>query len=84
MSDQFAGAPQAFVATARQLPPAIRDLHRVVSRGFLDDGHAQRDDLRAPEQQTGAPGKHTNRAFCCSCITDNMHDATSHDARVIC
>ncbi len=40
------GAPQSVAAAAQQLPPAIRELHRAVLRGFRDHGLAHRDDLR--------------------------------------
>jgi alkylmercury lyase len=39
-------APQSVAASAEQLPPAIRELHRVVLRGFRDSGQVHRDDLR--------------------------------------
>ena len=39
-------APQSVAASAEQLPPAIRELHRAVLRGFRDSGQAHRDDLR--------------------------------------
>jgi hypothetical protein len=45
MPDQSAGAPQSVVKAAQQLPPAIRELHRAVLRGFCDHGQAHRDDL---------------------------------------
>jgi hypothetical protein len=44
MPDQF-DAPQSVAASAEQLPPAIRELHRAVLRGFRDSGHVHRDDL---------------------------------------
>ncbi|MCH9731729.1 MAG: alkylmercury lyase family protein [Actinomycetia bacterium] len=47
MPDQSAGTPQSVAAAAQQLPPAIRELHRAVLRGFRDRGQAHRDDLRA-------------------------------------
>ena len=31
-------APQSVAASAEQLPPAIRELHRAVLRGFRDSG----------------------------------------------
>ncbi len=43
--DQAAGAPQSVAASAQQLPPAIRELHRAVLRGFRDRGKVHRDDL---------------------------------------
>ncbi len=46
MPNQSADAPQSVAATARQLPPAIRELHRTVLRSFRDHGRAHRDDLR--------------------------------------
>jgi len=39
-------APQSVADAAQQLPPAIRQLHRAVLRGFLDHGQSHRDDLR--------------------------------------
>ena len=45
MPDQ-SDAPQSVVASAEQLPPAIRELHRAVLRGFRDSGQVHRDDLR--------------------------------------
>ena len=39
-------APQSVAASAEQLPPAIRELHRAVLRGFRDSGQVHRDDLR--------------------------------------
>jgi hypothetical protein len=45
MPEQSDGAPQSIVAVARQLPPAIRELHRAVLRHFCDNGQAHRDDL---------------------------------------
>jgi hypothetical protein len=44
MPDQFE-APQSIAAFAEQLPPAIRELHRAVLRGFRDSGQVHRDDL---------------------------------------
>ncbi|MUL45456.1 hypothetical protein FZI85_23925 [Mycobacterium sp. CBMA293] len=41
-----ARTPQSVIAAARQLPAAVRELHRAVLRGFLDRGQAHRDDLR--------------------------------------
>lgn len=38
-------APQSVAAFAEQLPPAIRELHRAVLRGFRDSGGVHRDDL---------------------------------------
>ena len=46
MPEQSAGAPQSITSSAQQLPPAIRELHRAVLRGFRDNGHAHRDDLQ--------------------------------------
>jgi alkylmercury lyase len=46
MSEQFATAPQSVAAAAQELPPAIRQLHLAVLRGFLDYGQSHRDDLR--------------------------------------
>jgi len=43
--EQSAGTPQSVAESARQLPPAIRELHRVVLRGFCDNGQVHRDDL---------------------------------------
>lgn len=40
-----ANRPQSVAESAGQLPPAIRELHRAVLRGFRDKGHAHRDDL---------------------------------------
>lgn len=45
MPEQSAGAPQSVADSARQLPPAIREIHRAVLRGFRDSGRAQRADL---------------------------------------
>jgi hypothetical protein len=45
MPDQ-SDAPQSIAASAEQLPPAIRELHRAVLRGFRDSGQVHRDDLR--------------------------------------
>lgn len=45
MPDQL-DAPQSVAASAEQLPPAIRELHRAVLRGFCDSGQVHRDDLR--------------------------------------
>src|SRR6516225_6333331 len=45
MPDQ-SDAPQSVAASAEQLPPAIRELHRAVLRGFRDSGQVHRDDLR--------------------------------------
>ena len=39
-------APQSVAASAEQLPPATRELHRAVLRGFRDNGQVHRDDLR--------------------------------------
>jgi hypothetical protein len=44
MPDQ-SQAPQSVAAAAEQLPPAIRELHRAVLRGFRDCGQVHRDDL---------------------------------------
>lgn len=45
MPNQSADTPQSVAAAAQQLPPAIRELHRAVLRGFRDHGQAHRDDL---------------------------------------
>jgi alkylmercury lyase len=45
MPAQSAGTPQSVAESARQLPPAIRELHRAVLRAFRDSGEAHRDDL---------------------------------------
>ena len=45
MPEQSAGTPQSVAASAQQLPPAIRELHRAVLRSFRDRGRAHRDDL---------------------------------------
>jgi hypothetical protein len=39
MPDQ-SDAPQSLAASAEQLPPAIRELHRAVLRGFRDSGRS--------------------------------------------
>ena len=52
-SDQAAGAPQSVAASARQLPPAIRELHRAVLCGFRDNGRAHRDDLHSTAAAVG-------------------------------
>jgi hypothetical protein len=44
MPDQ-SGTPQSVAVSAEQLPPAIRELHRAVLRGFRDSGQVHRDDL---------------------------------------
>ena len=44
MPDQSDTA-QSVAASAEQLPPAIRELHRAVLRGFRDSGQVHRDDL---------------------------------------
>jgi len=44
MPDQ-SGTPQSVAASAERLPPAIRELHRAVLRGFRDSGQVHRDDL---------------------------------------
>lgn len=53
MPDQSAGAPQSVAASAQQLPPAIRELHRAVLRGFHDTGRVHRDDLHASQAALG-------------------------------
>lgn len=53
MPDQSAGAPQSVAASAQQLPPAIRELHRAVLRGFRDTGRVHRDDLHASQAALG-------------------------------
>jgi alkylmercury lyase len=45
MPEQAVGTPQSVAESAQQLPPAIRELHRAVLRGFRDYGQAHRDDL---------------------------------------
>lgn len=45
MPDQ-SKAPQSVAASAEQLPPAIRELHRAVLRGFRDNGQVHRDALQ--------------------------------------
>ncbi|MDP7739492.1 alkylmercury lyase family protein [Mycobacterium paragordonae] len=45
MPEPSSGTPQSVAASAQQLPPAIRELHRVVLRDFRDNGQAHRDDL---------------------------------------
>ena len=45
MPEPSAGTPQSVAATAQQLAPTIRELHRAVLRGFRDHGQAHRDDL---------------------------------------
>lgn len=44
MPDQ-SEAPESVAASAEQLPPAVRELHRAVLRGFRDNGGVHRDDL---------------------------------------
>jgi alkylmercury lyase len=44
MPDQ-SDAPQSVAASADQLPPAIREIHRAVLRGFRDSGQVHQDDL---------------------------------------
>lgn len=44
MADQ-SHTPQSVAASAEQLPPALRELHRAVLRGFRDGGRVHRDDL---------------------------------------
>lgn len=53
MPDQPAGTPQSVAASAQQLPPAIRKLHRAVLRGFRDHGQAHRDDLHPTAASLG-------------------------------
>jgi hypothetical protein len=54
MTEQSAAAPQSVAASAQQLPPAIRELHRAVLRSFRDNGHAHRDDLHSLAAALGA------------------------------
>jgi hypothetical protein len=54
MPDRSAGTPQSVAASAQQLPPAIRELHRAVLRGFRDTGQAHRDDLHPAAAALGA------------------------------
>lgn len=51
--DQSAGAPQSVVASAQQLSPTIRELHRAVLRGFRDHGQAHRGDLQSTANALG-------------------------------
>lgn len=44
MPDQ-SETPQSIAASAEELPPAVRGLHRAVLRGFRDRGQVHRDDL---------------------------------------
>jgi alkylmercury lyase-like protein len=53
MPEQFAIPPQSVAAAAQQLPPAIRQLHRAVLRGFRDHGQSHRDDLRKTASALG-------------------------------
>ena len=46
-------APRSLPASAEQLPPAIRELHRTVLRGFRDSGQVHRDDLNATASALG-------------------------------
>ncbi|MUL88604.1 MULTISPECIES: alkylmercury lyase family protein [unclassified Mycolicibacterium] len=43
--DRSASAPQSVLASAQQLPSAVRELHRAVLRGFRDHSQVHRDDL---------------------------------------
>jgi len=52
MPDQ-SDAPQSVAASAEQLPPAIREIHRAVLRGFRDSGQVHRDDLRPTAASLG-------------------------------
>ncbi|WP_136245634.1 alkylmercury lyase family protein [Mycobacterium intracellulare] len=40
-----ASRPRSVAESAARLPPALRELHRAVLRGFCDEGQAHRDDL---------------------------------------
>jgi Alkylmercury lyase len=53
MPDQSAGTPQSVAAAAQQLPPAIRELHRAVLRGFRDHRRAHRNDLHPTAAELG-------------------------------
>ncbi|MDH6193382.1 hypothetical protein M2272_000003 [Mycobacterium frederiksbergense] len=44
--DPSVATPQSVVDSAQRLPPAVRELHRAVLRGFRDHGQGHRDDLR--------------------------------------
>jgi hypothetical protein len=48
-----ANRPQSVAESADQLPPAIRELHRAVLRGFRDNGQAHRDDLHSTAAAVG-------------------------------
>lgn len=58
---------QVFDALRAQLPPAIRELHRGVLRGFRDHGQAHRDDL------------HPTAAALRAGLDDAMHQLASAD-----
>jgi Alkylmercury lyase len=53
MPGQSAGAPQSVAASAQQLPPAVRELHRAVLRGFRDHGQVHRDGLHPTAVELG-------------------------------
>ena len=52
MPDQ-SETPQSVAASVEQLPPAIRELHRAVLRGFRDSAQVHRDDLHAAAADLG-------------------------------
>ena len=66
MPDQ-SDAPQSVAASAEQLPPAIRELHRAVLRGFRDSGQVHRDDLHPTAAALGVD------------VDDALHQLSSAD-----
>ena len=71
MPDQ-SDALQSVAASAEQLPPAIRELHRAVLRGFRDRGQVHRDDLRPTAAALGVDLDDAQHQLC---RADLVHSA---------
>lgn len=76
MADQ-SSTPRSLPASAKQLPPAIRELHRTVLRRFRDRGQVHRDDL---DPTAAALGVDLDSALRQLAIADLVH--TTPDGRI--
>jgi hypothetical protein len=74
------GAPQSILTVARQLPPAIQELHRAVLRDFCFNGNAHRDGLR---QTATTLGLDIEDALQQLATADLVHTAPDGSIRVV-
>ena len=79
MTDQSASAPQSVAASAQQLPPAIRELHRAVLRSFRDNGYAHREKLHSI---AAALGVELDNALHLLATADLVHTASDGQVEV--